>query len=82
MQVADILGEAWASGCAGEWGPVKVFWCLKMHPSPGGVLLKELRQHGWEGVHALIFLLAKLYALPGEEGDDDDDAETHSIGVS
>jgi len=52
-------------------GPQKVFWGFKMHPSRGGVLLKELRQHGWEGVHALIFLLAKLYALPGEEGDDD-----------
>eukprot|EP00434_Breviolum_minutum_P040586 symbB.v1.2.036066.t1/scaffold4838.1/size34075/3 len=28
------------------------------------VLGEELRQHGWEGVHALIFLLAKLYATP------------------
>lgn len=26
--------------------------------------LQEIRQHGWEGVHALIFILAKLYALP------------------
>ena len=25
---------------------------------------QEIRQHGWEGVHALIFILAKLYALP------------------
>lgn len=61
-------------------GPCEGFLGLKNAPIPGGVLLKELRQHGWEGVHALIFLLAKLYALPGEEGDDD--AETHSIGVS
>lgn len=28
------------------------------------VLGEEIRQHGWEGVHALIFILAKLYATP------------------
>ena len=48
-----------------HWG---FSFCGLFGTRPGGVLLKELRQHGWEGVHALIFILAKLYALPGEEG--------------